>query len=268
MEIDRAQDWEKLKTIISTWKGKPPTRMELADALRPPHRNDFYAWLEQLRVEGRLVRTRKDGWVLLEQTGMVVGRLQRNPRGFAFLVQDDPALEDIFIPSNAQGGALHGDRVLVTLQKSQRGDGSRREGTVVEVLQRARTRVVGVYEPDYPGGRVVPDDQRLGMDVWIFPGSQGEAKAGMKVVAEITRWPEDGKSLAGRVTEVLGPVGDVGVDILAIARDLGLPEDFSAAVMAEVRRVPGRVDEAAAAGRLDLRGRNHLYHRRRRRQGL
>jgi ribonuclease R len=145
MDTETTLLWEQLEQILRTWKGKPPTQIELADQIRPPHRNNFYAWLEQQRVQGLVVRTRKDGWVLLEQSGMAVGRLQRNPRGFAFLVQDDPNLDDIFIPPNAMGSALHGDRVLATLQPGRRGD--RTEGMVYDVLARARTRVVGVYEP-------------------------------------------------------------------------------------------------------------------------
>ena len=99
---------------------------------------------------------------------------------------------------------------------------------VVKVLTRARTHVVGTYKADFRGsGCVISDDTRLGAVVFIPAREAGGARDGMKVVAEITRYP-DGKrdDCAGRITEVLGEAGDKGVDITAIVRAMEIRDVF------------------------------------------
>jgi hypothetical protein len=75
----------------------------------------------------------------------------------------------------------------------------------------------------------------------------------MKVVAEITRWPEGQRGPAGRVVEVLGPADDVGVDILSIIREMGLPDRFPDSVLRESAQIPQTIPPRWLEGRLDLR---------------
>ncbi|NLG37044.1 MAG: ribonuclease R [Clostridiales bacterium] len=243
----------EIERALIKWQGRPPGDFELADALHPPDRGEFYDLLEKMRIEGRLVRTRRGGWTLPRQIGMAAGKVQRHSRGFAFLIQDDPDEEDIFIPAAQLNGAMHGDRVLVTLGRGERGD-RRAEAEVREVLSHGRSRIVGLFEASDSGGYVTPDDTRIGMDLFIPRHAQGGAQSGMKVVAEITRWPEGQRGPAGRVIEVLGSAADVGVDILSIIREMGLPDRFPERVLREAERIPQTVQPKAIEGRLDLRG--------------
>ncbi|MGI5877758.1 MAG: ribonuclease R [Christensenellales bacterium] len=244
---------QQIEKALLSWQGRPPGDSELADALDPPDRAEFYDLLEKMRIDGRLVRTRRGGWTLPRLIGMAAGKVQRHPRGYAFLIQDDPDEEDIFIPAARLNGAMHGDRVLVMLGRRERGD-RRVEAEVREVLSHGRSRIVGLFEQGDAGGYVTPDDTRIGIDLFIPRHAQGGALGGMKVVAEITRWPEGQRGPAGRVIEVLGPATDVGVDILSIIREMELPDRFPERVLREAKRIPQTVPPEAVAGRLDLRG--------------
>ncbi len=180
--------------------------------------------------------------------------MQRNARGFAFLVQPDDE-EDFFISPTNLGAAMHGDIVLAQPQGRAR-EGMRKECKVVKVLTRARTHVVGTYKADFRGsGCVISDDTRLGAVVFIPARETDGAKDGMKVVAEITRYP-DGKrdDCAGRITEVLGEAGDKGVDITAIVRAMEIRDIFPPQVMEEADRLPQQVTSEQIQGRTDWRG--------------
>lgn len=246
---------KRLEEVLRVRQGRPPDDAELADLLSPADRGLFAEQLESLRRQGRVARTRRGGWALPGQIGMAAGRLQRHVKGFAFLIPNDPEAGDIFIPASQMNGAMHGDRVLVTLSSCVRNGERKQEGAVREVLERARDRLVGVFESTENGGYVIPDNTRIGMDLFIPQRHQGAARNGMKVVAEITRWPEGQRGPAGRVVEVLGPADDVGVDILSIIREMGLPDRFPDSVLRESAQIAQTVPPQWLEGRLDLRDR-------------
>ncbi len=246
--------WENTRDILTRWKGAPPKEKELCDAVNPEHRGEYYDLIQAWLSEGRLALSSKEGIGLPSQFGYVGGRVQRNARGFAFLVQPDDE-EDFFISPTNLGAAMHGDIVLAQPQGRAR-EGMRKECKVVKVLTRARTHVVGTYKADFRGsGCVISDDTRLGAVVFIPAREAGGAKDGMKVVAEITRYP-DGKrdDCAGRITEVLGEAGDKGVDITAIVRAMEIRDVFPPQVLEEADRLAQQVLAEQLQGRTDWRG--------------
>ena len=68
------------------------------------------------------------------------GRLQMNPRGFGFVVFEDPALEDIYIPPMKLNGAFHGDIVRIR-EEFYKG---KREGRVMEIVRRGFSLITGM----------------------------------------------------------------------------------------------------------------------------
>jgi ribonuclease R len=209
------------------------------------------ARLAALEASGRIVRNRADRLVLPEALGLVAGRLEVNPGGFAFCRPDDPDAEDVYVPARGVGAAMHGDRVLVEPGAFRRGP--RSGGRVVRVLARAVTQVVGVFRPGRTTAVVVPQEQRLTTPIVVPPDARATAHDGDMVVAEITRHPTGTSPAEARILHVLGSAADPRVETLAVIHAHGLPLEFPPEVAAEARRVPRAVPSAAAAGRLDLR---------------
>ncbi len=147
---------------------------------------------------------------------------------------------------------MDGDRVAVRIDdRGRRGP----RGTIVEVLDRARSRVVGVFRGGRGHGWLEVTRPKLGVDLFIPDRERGEAESGDLVVAEVTDWGEGSVSPAGRVERVLGPAGDPGVAVLAIQVGYGIrdafPEDVEEAAAALAER---GVRPADLEGREDCRG--------------
>ncbi|HET7151495.1 MAG TPA: RNB domain-containing ribonuclease, partial [Candidatus Acidoferrum sp.] len=213
------------------------------------------------------------------------GRLILHPDGYGFVVPDVPIPQldgDVFIPPNAIEDAMHGDHVLVRMQR--RGGPSaagaqRAEGRIIRVLDRAHPTVVGLFRYGAQGNSVLPYDVRIQHEVHIPPGHEltpGLAKKlglsgiderslrgrhiprlaeldGAVVNVELTRYPRGGVAPTGRVIEILGRPGDLGVDTEIIIRKHRLPHFFSAEVDQEAEHRAKPVSEMEHAGREDFR---------------
>src|SRR6188508_1539001 len=149
----------------------PATAKELVHLLKVSRddRTSFKRRLRALAQSGALIEIRGNRFGLPDLMNLIVGRVSTNPRGFAFVDPEDPGAEGpkgIFIAGNNLNQAMHGDRVVVRLERA--GDSDRPEGRIVRVLERATQKVVGRYELDERGsGFAVPFDRRLTLDIQI-----------------------------------------------------------------------------------------------------
>ncbi len=213
---------------------------------------EFTAIIREMEQKGQIILTRKKRYGLPEHMNLIVGRIQRNPKGFAFLIPDNPLKRDVYLKSEDLNGAMHNDRVVVRLRKHLDPD-KKQEGEVIRILERANTRVVGTFESSRYFGFVIPDDSRLGTDFFIGKDDFNGAQDGMKVVIEVTKWPEKRRSPEGRVIEVLGQKGDPGVDVVSIVRKYQLPEAFPREVLDYAEKIPFTIPQEEMARRRDLR---------------
>lgn len=247
---------EKIAEFIREKAYKPLGFAELAQAMGIPEKQheQLRKTLEQMERAGEVVRTRTERYGAPERMNLVVGRLQGHPKGFGFVVPDQPGAEDLFIGREALNGAWHNDRVIARINPPALA-GGRREGEVIRILERANPRVVGTFETTRHLGFVVPDEKRLPEDIYVPKGMTNGARSGEKVVVQIVQWPDARRSAEGRIVERLGMKGDVGVDIVSVIRKFGLPEAFPANVLREAEQVPEAVTpEAIQEGnRRDLR---------------
>nr|WP_306814007.1 ribonuclease R [Blautia caecimuris] len=175
-----------------------------------------------------------------------------NARGFGF-VETGEDEEDIFIPADAVNTALHQDRVQVLLKKEQK-PGKRREGTVIKILERGTTEVVGTFQREGDYGFVLCDNQKISRDVYISPKNSHGIRDGEKVVAQILDYGSEKRKPEGKITESLGNIHAPGADILAVVKSYGIPSEFPVRVMNQAMRVPDHVLEADWDGRDDLTG--------------
>ncbi len=183
----------------------------------------------------------------------VTGIVQINRRGFGFVTLDsDPEAQDIFIGESDLQGAWNKDHVEVTLTKKG-GVNSRPEGRITDIMERGVTKVVGTFEKSKNFGFVIPDDQKINHDIFIGKEFLNGAKNGDKVVATLIDYGSRRQSPTGKITEILGHEGEVGVDIFAIARGMDLPMEFGKKQIAQAERVKDHVIEGDLNGREDLR---------------
>jgi ribonuclease R len=210
------------------------------------------------------------------------GRLILHQDGYGFVVPDQPMPQldrDVFIPRDAVGDAMHGDHVLIHLGRISPGPaGQRAEGRIVRVLDRAHPTVVGLFRYGPRGNFVLPYDTRIQHQVEIPPGDELttslrekfavddsleagrmrrvgriEELDGAVVNVELLRFPKGGIAPVGRVIEILGKPGDLGVDTEIIIRKHHLPHEFSARVLEEAERRAQPVHAPDLEGREDFR---------------
>ena len=224
---------------------------EIAALLNVPRsqREELKEVLDILVEEGKAGISKKGKYGKPEAFS-VNGIFSGHPRGFGF-VSVEGMEQDVFIPEDRTRGALHGDRVQITIENTV--PGRRPEGSVIRILEHANREVVGYYQKSKNFGFVIPDNQKLSQDVFIPAQKDMGAVTGHKVVAAITDFGGPGRKPEGRIVEILGHVNDPGTDILSIVRAYGLPEQFPEEVMEEAERISEEITEAEKNGRLDLR---------------
>jgi len=216
--------------------------------IRDDEREFFERRLHAMLREGQVMLNRRDAWLLPDKADLIRGRVQGHPDGFGFLLRDDKG-EDIFLGPKAMREVFHGDRVIVRIKGLDRR--GRAEGKVVEVLERANTRIVGRVLDEYGIRVVVPEDKRLAQDILVAPGGK-RATPGQVVTVELIGQPSRGARPVGRIVEVLGHYADPGMEIEIALRKHELPFEFSPEARARTRRLPEGVRKKDRAGREDI----------------
>lgn len=236
---------------------KPMLKEELAIqfGLEGKEMKAFYKVLEDMEKEGTIIKTRNERYGIVDKMNLIVGKLEGNEKGFGFLIPDDRTKEDVFIPAEEMNGAIHGDKVIVRIV-SKGEPGRKEEGEVIRVLERANETIVGTFESSKNFGFVVADDPRIAYDIFIPKADINGAKTNQKVVVEITRWPEKRRNPEGKVTEILGFVGEKGTDILSIIKQFKLPEEFPDKVKEQAETIEQTVKKEEIENRVDLRNLN------------
>jgi ribonuclease R len=209
---------------------------------------------------------------------LIAGRMVTHRDGYGFVVPNKPIPGvdgDLFIGRDGIGDAMHGDKVLARIAR-RRNDG-RAEGRIVQVVVREHPTLVGLFRYGPHSNHVLPYDTRIHHEVLIQPGdelspnlreklraaSEADPSAnrrvrlaeldGAVVNVEITRYPKGGLAPTGRVLEILGRPGEIGVDVEIIIRKHHLPHIFPDEAIAGARAAPQQVTDADLAGRRDFR---------------
>ncbi|MBD1383537.1 ribonuclease R [Metabacillus arenae] len=245
---------ERLLSFMKDEAYKPLTVQELEEALDIQEAADFKNLVKELvhmEERGLIVRTRSNRYGLPERMNLIKGKVTGHAKGFAFVIPEDSLLDDVFIPPNELNDAMHGDIVMVRL--SSQSTGSRKEGTIIRILERGVKEVVGTYTESKNFGFVIPDDKKFTNDIFIPKNESGGAVEGHKVVVRLTSYPEGRMSAEGEVIQILGHKNDPGVDILSIIHKHGLPQEFPAEVMEQANSVPDSINEEDIKDRRDLR---------------
>lgn len=238
---------------VLTAEGKPMTEDELIARFGLTEEDEIEALSRRLGAmvrDGQLVENRRGGFGLVDRMDLVRGRVVGHPDGFGFLVPEHGS-GDVFLAPRQMRQVLHGDRALVQVRGVDRR--GRREGAVVNVLERNTVEVVGRYFRESGVGTVVPDNRRISQEV-IIPAKYGrKAREGQIVTAEILEQPSKRSQPIGRIKEVLGDHMAPGMEIEIALRSHGIPHRWPQSVRKESKAFGRRVAEEDKAGREDLR---------------
>ncbi|TXH61025.1 MAG: ribonuclease R, partial [Thiothrix sp.] len=139
----------------------------LAEALGLREEQDLDALKKRLRAmerDGQILFNRRRQYVPVARADLISGRVMGHPDGFGFLIPDDGS-PDLFLHAKQMDSVMHGDRVLASVRGLD--PKGRREGAVVEVLERATEQVVGRLLVEQGIAFVVPDNKRITQEILI-----------------------------------------------------------------------------------------------------
>lgn len=210
----------------------------------------FARRLRAMERDGQIMRNRKRAICVVDKLDLIKGKVQGHPDGFGFLMAEDGS-PDMFISEREMHKVLHGDVVMARkIGVDRRG---RPEGKIVEVLERANSRVVGRLYEEHGIQFVVAENRRISQDILVAHGEAGGAKAGQVVILEILKHPDKHAQPIGRIVQVLGNYADPGMEIEIALRKHDLPHEFPKEAEQQAKQFDARVKPEDWSGREDIR---------------
>jgi len=251
----------KILQLLRLPKYQPLDKVEISKklGLSSDDRAALRSVLRDMEQSGEIALIRKERYVLPEIADLVTGVIQIHAGGGAHILSEKPGQKDLFIAAQNTGTAMNGDRVVARILhegRQQRRDTGKAEGSVIKILVRAHDSIVGTLQKTKNFIYVIPDDPRLGHDVYVHPGQvklPHPPSIGDKVVVKLDEWESRHVNPEGEIIEVLGPASAPGVDMLSIVRKHHLPTAFPDAVLREAERISETIPESEIARREDLR---------------
>ncbi len=234
-------------------RGKPITHEALVKLLALQDEDMIEGLRRRLiamQRDGQLFCNRRGAYALVSKAHLQAGRISAHKDGYGFFIPDN-GTEDIFINARQMRGVFHGDRVLVSSEKS--GFKGRKEGKIVEVIEHCTQQLAGRYFEESGQGFVEASSKQITQDILIPSDKKHKAKVGQMVVARIISQPSPYRQAVGEIIEVLGEHMAPGMETKLAIRTYDLPYEWSAEVLAEVQAFDPVVSEVASQGRKDLR---------------
>ena len=205
--------------------------------------------LRELTREGRIVRLKKNHYALPDAQNLVTGRVHAHPDGFGFLILDDKGAEDLYLNRREMRRVMHGDRVMVRVDRKKRGGV---EAHVTQILERAQKRLIGTYQELDGRGYLIPMDPRIAAAIPLRP-SGSKPEKGKVVAAEISRYGTAMSGPEAELVQVIGDPDDPEVQVQSIVFRYGLTTSFPEPVHREIASASFSIGEGEIVARSDLR---------------
>lgn len=165
---------------------------------------------------------------------LIIGTIETTKRGAGYVLVDGQD-NDIYIAERNRNRSLNGDTVSVKLLRGRRG--KKQEGEIIEVIESANKTIVGTLDVSDKFAFLIPDNQKLDIDVFIPKSKLKGAKSGFKALVKITDWPSNAKNPYGEIIEVLGRTESNDAEMKAILISNNIPFEFPEEVISEANRV-------------------------------
>ncbi|RTL51416.1 MAG: ribonuclease R [Rhodocyclaceae bacterium] len=247
---------EYILQVLGDQEGVPVSFERLCELLDvESHEHElFQRRLGAMARDAQLLQNRRNDWLIPDKAHLIRGRVQGHADGFGFLVPEEGG-DDIFLAPKEMEKVLHGDKAIVRIIGADRR--GRPEGKVIEVTERANTRVVGRVFQEHGVWFVVAENRRISQDLLVAPPQKGDRKAlhpkdGQVVMVEIIEQPSRQSQPICRIVEVLGNYADPGMEIEIALRKHDLPFEFSAEAEAQTKKLPDAVRKSDWKDREDI----------------
>ncbi|MFC5696891.1 ribonuclease R [Pseudomonas sp. GCM10022186] len=234
-------------------RGAPASREQLVEEFGLTTDEQLEALRRRLRAmerDGQLIYTRRGTYAPVDKLDLICGRISGHRDGFGFLIPDDGS-DDLFLSPAQMRLVFDGDRALARVAGFDRR--GRREGALVEIIERAHETLVGRFFEESGIARVVADNPRIQQEVLVPAGKQGKASHGQFVQVKIEQWPSNFRLAQGEVVEVLGDYMAPGMEIEVALRSYDIPHEWPAALVKEAAKLKPEVAEKDKEKRIDLR---------------
>ena len=200
-----------------------------------------------LEEEYKVYRTRKDKYMLFNNSNLKVGKLLSTRKGYGFVDIDGD--DDVFVEQSNLNGAIHNDQVIVEITSKK---GMKLEGRILKVIERKTQQYVGKVYFKHNKCMIDLDDKKVNIDITIDTDKTLGAVSGHKVVVRLLN-KIDNTNYKGAIIKILGHMDDPGVDILSIAAKYEIDPEFPEDVEEQLKEIPDHVLEQEYEGRTDLR---------------
>lgn len=244
--------FEAILKVLSQNNGKALNYKQIAAALNITDYSQrllVNTVLEELKKNNSISEPERGKFKIKSTRQYVTGRVDMTNNGSAYIISEESE-SDIFISPNKTLNAMHGDTVKVLLQSTRK---DKLEGEIVEVLVRARTNFVGTIQLSAKFAFLVPDNNKVNVDIYIPLENLKGAKDGQKAIAKIIEWPKKGVNPIGEIIDVLGNVGENNTEMHAILAEYGLPYEFPKDVERAADLIPIEITQEEIAKRRDFR---------------
>ncbi|MET0506536.1 MAG: ribonuclease R [Luteibacter sp.] len=234
-------------------RGELLSEHDIARALRLFDEYEIVALNRRLGAmvrDGQLLRNRRGDYAPAQKLSLLPGRVIANAEGYGFLRPDEGG-EDLYLSPQQMRSVLHGDRVLASVVGIDRR--GRRQGAIVEVLERRSPRLVGRVVIENGVTLVEPDDRRLHQNIMIPSGRDSGARSGEIVVVEITDPPTQHRGPMGTVRAVLGERLQPSLVVEMAIASHDLPHEFPVQVIRQAEEIEPKVTAEERKGRTDIR---------------
>src|SRR5881397_2370734 len=251
---DSASEAQAQLKILELFAKKPKTRLTPAEILRRGGfgRDELQVIVDALRQlcrDGRLVRLKKNHYALPDGQKLIRGKVHAHPDGYGFLIPDDKNTEDLYLNRREMRRVMHGDRVMVRVDRKARGG---TEAHVVQILERAQKRLIGTYDELDGKGYLIPMDPRVAAAIPLRQSGATPEK-GKVIAVEISRYGTALSGPQGELVQVMGDPDDPEVQVQSIVFRYGLAASFPEPVHREIASCSFAVREEEIAARTDLR---------------
>ena len=203
--------------------------------------------LNSLEEQYKIYRTKKDKYMLFDNSNLRVGKLLSTKKGYGFV--DIVGDEDVFVAQDNLNGAINNDQVVVEITSKK---GMKLEGRIVKVIERKLKQFVGKVYFKKNKCCIDLDDKKVNLNIIVDPELTLGAVSGHKVVVRLLN-KIDNVNYKGAIIKILGHVDDPGVDILSIAAKYEIEDEFPKEVEEQLTHIPDHVLEEEKQNRMDLR---------------
>jgi len=223
-------------------------KLNLSD---PESKNAIAEILSNESKSGKFLQIERSKFKLRQLNVYIQGKVDMTADGSAYVIPEDELENDIHIAPRKLRQALHND--IVRVHVYERRKGRKREGEVVEIIQRAKTDFTGTIDISKSYAFFLPDDRKMIHDIFVPLDNLNGAQHGEKVVVAIVEWPKNAKNPIGKVKSILGKKGENDTEMNAILADFGFPLSFPHEVEAEANAIPEQISVDEIKKRRDFR---------------